>query len=130
MTPMTDIEKRILIEQYIDAYNRFDVDGMLALLTPDVLFENVADGQVTAATSGITELRALAEQTKALFSERQQAVAALRFRPASVLASIAWRGVFAIDVPNGPAAGSVIELVGESEFEFSGGRISRIVDRS
>jgi len=127
---MADIEKRILIEQFIDAYNRFDVDGMLALLTPDVLFENVADGQVTAATSGIAEFRQLAEQSKALFSERKQTITALKFRPASVVASIAWRGVFAIDVPNGPTAGTVIELEGESEFEFAGERLSRIVDRS
>ena len=127
---MADIEKRILIEQFIDAYNRFDVDGMLARLTPDVLFENVADGQVTAAASGIDEFRQLAEQSKALFSERKQTITALKFRPASVVASIAWRGVFAIDVPNGPTAGTVIELEGESEFEFAGGRLSRIVDRS
>ena len=127
---MVDIEKRILVEQFIDAYNRFDVDGMLALLTSDASFENVADGQVTAATSGIDEFRQLAEQSKALFSERKQIITALKFRPASVVASIAWRGVFAIDVPNGPAAGTAIELEGESEFEFSGERISRIVDRS
>jgi steroid delta-isomerase-like uncharacterized protein len=127
---MADIEKRIVIEQFIDAYNRFDVEGMLALLTPDVLFENVADGQVTAATSGIAEFRQLAEQSKALFSERKQTITALKFRPASVVASITWRGVFAIDVPNGPTAGTVIELEGQSEFEFAGGRLSRIVDRS
>ncbi len=127
---MVDIEKRILVEQFIDAYNRFDVDGMLALLAPDVSFENVADGQVTATTSGIEEFRQLAEQSKALFSERKQIITALNFQPASVVASIAWRGVFAIDVPNGPAPGTAIELEGESEFEFSGERISRIVDRS
>lgn len=127
---MVDIEKRILIEQFIDAYNRFDVDGMLALLTPDVLFENVADGRVTAATSGIAEFRQLAEQSKALFSERKQTITTLKFRSASAIASIAWRGVFAIDVPNGPAAGTAIELEGESEFEFAGERISHIVDRS
>jgi len=103
---------------------------MLALLAPDVLFENVADGQVTVATRGLAEFRQLAEQSKALFSERKQTITALKFRPASVVASIAWRGVFAIDVPNGPAVGTVIELEGESEFEFSGGRLSRIVDRS
>ncbi len=126
---MADVEKRIVIEQYIDAYNRFDVDGMLAQLTPDVLFENVSDGQVTAACSGIAEFRELAEQSKALFSERRQTVTGLEFRLALVRAGIAWCGVFAVDVPDGPAAGTAVELQGESEFEFRGGRISRIVDR-
>jgi SnoaL-like domain len=127
---MAHAEKRIVIEQYIDAYNRFDVDGMLALLTPDVLFENVSDGELTASSSGAAGFRKLAERGAAMFSERRQAITALKFRPASVLASIAWRGVLAVDLPDGPAVGTVIELTGESEFEFSGERISRIVDRS
>lgn len=127
---MARAEKRIVIEQYIDAYNRFDVDGMLALLTPDVLFENVSGGQVTASASGIVEFRRLAGQGAALFSERRQVVTALEFRPASVVASIAWSGVFATDVPGGPTAGTAIALEGESEFEFAGERICRIVDRS
>jgi len=127
---MTRAEKRAVIEQYVDAYNRFDVAGMLALLTPDVLFENVTDDRVTAASSGAAGFRELAEQGAAMFSERRQVITAWTFRPASVLVGIAWRGVLAADLPDGPAAGTVIELAGESEFEFSGGRISRIVDRS
>jgi hypothetical protein len=43
---------------------------------------------------------------------------------------LTWRGVFAVDVPDGPAAGTAIELHGEAEFEFVGERISRIVGRS
>jgi hypothetical protein len=38
--------------------------------------------------------------------------------------------VLAVDMPGGPPAGSVLELVGESEFGFESGRICRIVDRS
>ena len=46
------------------------------------------------------------------------------------MASIAWRGVLVMDVPSGPAAGTAFEPESESEFEFAGERISRIVDRS
>lgn len=127
---MVNSEKRELIQRYVAAYNRFDVDGMLATLAPDVLFENVSAGQVTAATRGLDEFRQLAEQGAALFSQRGQNITAWTFRPASVLVAIAWRGVFAVDVPDGPRAGSELALSGESEFEFSGTRISRIVDRS
>jgi hypothetical protein len=45
------------IARYVAAYNRFDVDGMLALLTDDVRFENVSGGQVTASASGAVEFR-------------------------------------------------------------------------
>ena len=127
---MVNAEKRELIQRYVEAYNRFDVDGMLATLTPDILFENIADGQLNVATHGTTEFRQLAEQGAALFAERRQTITAWEFRPASVLVTIAWRGVFAADVPDGPRAGAELTLQGESEFEFAGGRISRIVDRS
>ncbi|CAM5209059.1 hypothetical protein LSPH26S_03821 [Lysinibacillus sphaericus] len=56
--------------------------------------------------------------------------AAWTFGSGSVRVAIAWRGVLAVDVPDGPRAGSVLELRGESEFEFTDGIISRIVDRS
>ncbi|WEN14395.1 nuclear transport factor 2 family protein [Rhodanobacter sp. AS-Z3] len=127
---MVNAEKREVIERYVDAYNRFDVDGMLAMLAPDLLFENVSAGQVNAAAHGLVEFRQLAEQGASLFTERKQVIKAWSFRPASVLVTIAWRGVFAVDIPDGPRAGSALELPGESEFEFDGARISRIVDRS
>jgi ketosteroid isomerase-like protein len=41
---MDEAEQRDLIARYVAAYNRFDVDGMLALLTDDVRFENVSGG--------------------------------------------------------------------------------------
>jgi hypothetical protein len=60
--------RKNLVERYLAAYNRFDIDGMLALLTPDVRFENVAGGTVNAQADGIDAFRALAEQGKAMFT--------------------------------------------------------------
>src|SRR5262245_39904897 len=103
---------------------------MLALLTDDVRFENVASGQVTASASGAAEFRTLAQKSASLFAEREQRIMAVTFRNGTIVASIAYRGVLAVDVPGGPTAGSVLELAGESEFEIAGGRINRITDRS
>lgn len=119
-----------LVDRYITAYNAFDIDGMLMLLSADIRFENHSGGQLTAAATGIDEFRQLAQQSKALFSEREQRVAALRIGQGSAIADIAFRGVLAADVPGGPATGTVLELQGTSEFTFDDGRISRIVDRS
>ena len=127
---MTETEQRDLIDRYIAAYNRFDVDGMLALLTDDVHFENVASGQVTVSTSGIAEFRALAQHGASLFSEREQRVVDVTYREDSAVVTIAYRGVLAADIPGGPVAGTVLELTGESEFLFVGNRLARIVDRS
>ncbi|MCW4453691.1 nuclear transport factor 2 family protein [Flavobacterium sp. MXW15] len=119
-----------LVDRYIAAYNAFDIDGMLVLLSPDIRFENHSGDQPATATTGIDEFRQLAQQSKTLFSEREQRVAALRIGQDSAIADIAFRGVLAADVPGGPAAGTVLELQGTSEFTFDDGRIARIVDRS
>ena len=127
---MDNDEKQRLIEHYLQAYNGFDVDGMLAVLAPDVVFENHSGGQLTVATRGAAEFRQLAEQASALFSEREQRLTALALEAEPAVAEIAYRGRLAADIPGGPAAGSLIELQGRSEFSFADGRISAIVDRS
>lgn len=127
---MEEHEKRQLIEQFIAAYNRRDVDGMMAFLTPDVLFENISAGQINASARGIDEFRELAQHGAALFSDRAQRLLALEVSSSSAVATIDYRGVLAMDMPEGPKAGSVIELSGESEFWFSDGLISHLIDRS
>lgn len=127
---MTDSLYQTLIHRYVAAYNAFDVDGMLAVLTPGIRFENHAGGQVTVAVEGIREFRALAEQAKALFATREQHITRLTFGRDAAVAHIDFRGELAADIPDGPAAGTVIELQGQSEFSFADGLISRIVDRS
>lgn len=71
---MTTDEKRNVIERYLDAYNRFDVERMLNVVHSDIKFENVSDGQVTAEASGASAFRKLAEQSKQMFSSRKQTV--------------------------------------------------------
>lgn len=119
-----------LIERYVASYNAFDVDGMLSLLSKDVRFENYSGDQLTMATTGTAEFRQLAEQSKLLFSEREQRVTGLEFDHDSAIATIAYRGTLAADVPNGPLAGTVLDLQGKSEFSFGNGEITKLVDRS
>ncbi|MEG3158219.1 nuclear transport factor 2 family protein [Lysobacter zhanggongensis] len=127
---MNNSSMKDLIDRYLVAYNSFDVDGMLSLLSQDVRFENYSGGQLTAATSGIDELRQLAEQSKSLFSEREQRITGLEFSHDFAAATIAYRGKLAADIPNGPLAGTVLDLQGKSEFSFGNGQITKIVDRS
>ena len=119
-----------LIDRYLVAYNSFDVDGMLLLLSQDVRFENYSGDQLTAATNGIDEFKQLAEQSKSLFSEREQRITSLELSRDSAVATIAYRGKLAADIPNGPPAGTILDLQGKSEFSFGNGQITKIVDRS
>ena len=127
---MDNGQKQELINRYITAYNAFDVDGMLATLTPDIHFENYSGGEMTVAADGIANFRSLAEKSKEFFSEREQRIVNLTFEQNLGKAEIAYRGRLAADIPGGPHAGTLLELQGVSEFLFADGLISKIVDRS
>lgn len=127
---MTEHEMRKLIEQYLKAYNAFDIDGMMASVHPDVQFQNVSDGKVTVAAAGTEEFRQIAEQATALFASRCQTVTAFTINEAGASVDIAYEGVLAKDLPNGLKAGQMLKLNGRSQFEFKDGKISRLVDYS
>jgi len=127
---MSEARQKELIERYLAAYNAFDIEAMLAQLEPGIRFENFSGGQLTAESSGIEAFRQLAEQSKGLFSEREQRVTGLAREGELLVAEIAWRGRLAADVPGGPPAGTLLEMKGRSEFAFGPAGILKIVDRS
>ncbi len=111
-------KKRALIERFLDAYNRFDIEGMIEVLHPDIEFRNITGGNVDATASGLKEFRALAEQSAKLFESRKQAVITLDPSSEGVSVEIEFTGVLAMDIPNGPKAGETLELQGHSEYVF------------
>ena len=127
---MDNANRKTVIEHYLAAYNNFDIEGMLAVLTPGVRFENASGDAVNAEASGIDAFRSLAEQGRQMFTARQQRLTSLEFDGDTAYAGIAWRGTFAVDVPDGPHAGTTLELQGRTEFTFEGDRIAKLVDRS
>jgi ketosteroid isomerase-like protein len=125
-----DDAHRALIERYLDAYNAFDVPGMLALLHPDVTFENVAGGQVTATARGREEFRALAEHAATLFTSRRQTIRQYERTADGARVEIDYEGILAADLGPGLSAGTTLRLAGRSTFEFRDGCIVRLVDES
>ena len=126
----TNDPHRALIERYIAAYNACDVAGMLALLDPDVTFENVSGGQVTAATRGREEFRALAAHAATLFTSRRQTITQYASTADGAEVEIDYEGVLAADLGPELRAGATLRLVGRSTFAIRNGRIARIVDES
>ena len=127
---MSPTEIRALVDRYIDAYNHKNVDDMLATVHPQVEFKNISAGAVNASTNGVAELRALAEQSLSLFSERHQKIESFEIQGSVGVATIAFRAVVATDLPNGLKEGQVLNLSGRSEFEFQDGAIVKITDIS
>jgi ketosteroid isomerase-like protein len=127
---LVDEPHRALIERYRAAYNDFDVPGMLALLDPDVTFENVADGRVTASATGLEEFRALAEHAAMLFTSRRQTIRRYVHTPEGAEVEIDYEGVLAVAVGPELPAGAPLRLAGRSTFVVRDHRIARIVDES
>ena len=121
---------RTLIERYIDAYNRLDVEGMLVTLHPQVAFENITAGVTTVRTQGVEEFRRLAQSTLPLFARRRQTITGYHEQDGVAQVGIAFEGVFALDLPNGARAGQTIALNGRSEFRVHDGLLVHIADIS
>lgn len=122
--------KREIIEQYIRAYNSFDVQGMLLYLHDEVEFRNISNGGVNLSLQGIAAFREQAERAAKLFKEREQVIVAYREQDNTFEVTIAYRAVLASDFSEDLKAGSTLELKGKSIFVFQQDKIVSIEDHS
>ena len=122
------LEEKALIRRYLDAYNRFDVDAMIALDHPEVAFADIADGEVTAEAVGVDQLRSQANQSKSLFSFRHQEPTRTDFSGNKAAVENSYEEVPAVDLPNGMQAGQRLKLNGQTQLDFKDGRIYKITD--
>ena len=127
---MQQQEIKNIIDKYIEAYNAFDIDGMLSFMHQDVEFKNISGGKINISTKGLSEFRKAAKQGKALFESRCQKVENYRFKDNVCYVEIEYEGVLATDIPNGPKAGETLRLKGKSTFIFKDGLIVSLVDES
>jgi len=127
------MEKEIIqtiIESYIDAYNKFDVAGMLKSLHPDVEFKNITAGNVDLSLTGLKEFGDQANSALQYFSERKQTISGLNISDHTAEVSVDYQAILAIDLPNGLKAGESIQMKGQSVFIFEDNLILSITDIS
>ena len=118
------------IENYINAYNNFDVEGMLLQLHPEVEFENITDGEVTTSLKGSEAFRQQAEEATNYFTQREQKITKLTIADNTAEVQIDYSATLALNLPNGLKAGDKLELKGRSVFTFKEGKIIRLQDYS
>lgn len=121
---------RSIIENYIKAYNRFDVGGMTADMDKDIKFENISDGEVTLTTHGIAELREQAAKGNQLFRHREMKITGFQYHGDEVEVIVDYCGTLAGDFTSELRAGSKIELKGKSIFIFKDNKIVELRDIS
>ncbi|NOU62574.1 nuclear transport factor 2 family protein [Paenibacillus sp. LMG 31461] len=127
---MVSKEIRDIIENYLEAYNSFEIERMVELLHKDIIFRNISNGETTMETRGIQAFRELAEQSSTMFSSRRQTITDYSVKNDKVEVGIDYEGILAADFPNGLKSGDKLQLKGKSTFEIKEGKISLIEDYS
>ncbi|MEJ5962079.1 nuclear transport factor 2 family protein [Pedobacter immunditicola] len=123
-------QREQIIHNYVNAYNNFDIDGMLIHLDPDILFKNVSEGAINMTLEGLTAFRAQAEKAKSLFSQRYQQIIRFKHDEHQSEIDIDYRATLAVDLSDELKKGSKLELKGKSIFKFSQDKIIAITDVS
>ena len=124
------INKEKIIQNYIEGYNQFDIDKMIADFDESVVFENIQNGETNMTLNGIKEFAAQAEKAKEYFSARKQTITSLIQDEITAIVEIDYYAVLAIDFPNGLKAGQELNMKGKSIFQFSDNKIVRLADMS
>lgn len=122
--------KEQIVRNYVSAYNRFDVDGMIENLDEHIRFENVSGGVQNMMLTGLDAFRTQAETASKLFSQRKQTIDALHHRDDEIEIEISYEAILATDLPNGMKKGDNLSLQGRSLFRFNGEKIVAITDIS
>ncbi|OXA95546.1 nuclear transport factor 2 family protein [Flavobacterium hercynium] len=123
-------EKEKIVHNYIEAYNQFDVEKMIADFDESIVFENSQNGEINLTLNGIKEFTAQAEKGKEYFSARKQTITSFIQDEITAIVEIDYYAVLAIDFPNGLKAGQELNMKGKSVFQFSDDKIVRLTDFS
>jgi len=123
-------QREQIINNYVAAYNNFDIDSMLIHLDEDILFNNVSEGKINMTLEGITAFKAQAEKAKSMFSERQQQIIQFKHEDHQTEIDIEYHATLAVDLSDELKKGNKLELKGKSIFKFSQKKIIAITDVS
>ncbi|MEV5026596.1 nuclear transport factor 2 family protein [Paenibacillus sp. LPE1-1-1.1] len=127
---MISKETKEIIDNYVEAYNSFDVEGIVKLLHKDILFRNFSNGEYNMETRGVKDFRELAEKSSKIFSSRRLEIIDYSAEDDKVEAQIDYEGIVAVDLPNGLKKGDSMQLKGKSVFRIEEGKIALIEDYS
>lgn len=123
-------EKRMkqIIDEYITDYNNFNIEGMIKNIHRDMVFKNIARGEVTIELNGKIAFKTQIEQAFGLFKKREMKIIEQIFDKDGVKNRIDFKGVLAVDIPDGPKKYDLIKLQYNTNFQFKEGKIISIED--
>lgn len=118
-----------IIEDYIQAYNDFDIDRMMINMDQTIEYEHQVNGRILQKITGFREFKDYAELVGSTYLMRELKPISWKFEGNTVKVEMEFKGEFAIDYREDLAIGDKIESKGESEFIFFQNKIIQIIDK-
>jgi hypothetical protein len=112
------VDREKIIQNYMDGYNAFDVDKMVADFDDRIIFLNIQDGAITLSLEGVEAFRLQAEIAKSYFTTRQQTIRSFTHTNDTTEVALEYKAVLATDFPNGMKQGQELQLNGKSVFSL------------
>jgi len=122
------MKKVEIVKNFIKAYNSLNVESMLAYLHREIEFKNISNSIVNSHTKGIEEFKELANNSIKIFKERTQTITSYTESDDTVNVEINFRGILAMDLPNGLKSGEILVMNGKSKYVFKDNLIILLVD--
>lgn len=128
---ITISNRLLIIQNYLEGYNQFDIEKMTKDFEDGIVFQNIKNEEITLGLEGLADFKQQAEQACAYFSERKQIISSYIHHNKQTEIEIDYQAVLAMDLPNGLKKGDQLKLKGKSVFEFSeNGKIIKLTDIS
>lgn len=110
-------DRENIIHNYVNAYKKFDIDGMMKDLDDNVRFENIMAGEQTWCWKHLTAFKEQAEQATAFF-QRKQTITSFKHHADKTEVTIHYNAVLICDLSNGMKKGDVLNPGEQINFRF------------
>lgn len=125
---MSNNQLRNIIENYIDAFNNYDIDKLVNQFTETGVYEVASNLTEPVICHGKEKIRELTTNTRAIFTSRTQQVTNWIINENKAAIEFNYVAIVTNDLPNGLKAGQKLALRGISIYEFENGKIKRLMD--
>lgn len=115
-----------IVDLYYKSYNEFNIGGMIKNIHEDIVFQNIADGEVNFELKNKESFKKQIEQAFALFKNREMKIIEQKFGDNMVENKIQFKGVLAMDVSDELKKYDLIKVQSKVIFKFKNGKIISI----
>lgn len=123
-------KQKIIIENYVSAFNTFDIKKMVNDLDEKITFKNTENGLITLTTNNLEEFVDISKKTMDFFKNRRIEILEFEYIDKVVVIYYKFSAVLSQDLNDKIKTGDNFTLGGKSVFTFKNKKIISIEDFS